>query len=99
MTCYVDQSRNRLGRMVMSHMFADTLGELHDMAAMLGLRREWFQDHNVPHYDVCQSKRALAIWLGAVEIERGEVVKIIRRWRGSWGVGVRKRDWSSGRGG
>ena len=66
MTVYVDQSRWRLGRMIMCHMMADTEEELHEMAAKLGLKREWFQPHR-PHYDICKTKRALALKLGAVE--------------------------------
>lgn len=70
-----------MGRMKMSHMFADTEEELHHMAALVGLKREWFQHHGTPHYDLCQSKRQLAIKRGAVVIGRHEVVAIIRRHR------------------
>ena len=60
----------------MSHMMADTLDELHAMAATLGLKREWFQDHpRHPHYDICQSKRAQAIKLGAVPMTSLDLVK------------------------
>ena len=82
MSVYVDKARNKLGRMLMSHMLADTLDELHAMAQRLGLRRAWFQgDASTPHYDVCQEKRALALSLGAVEIDRRKTVEIIRRLR------------------
>ena len=68
MTVYVDHARNRLGRMRMSHMTADTIAELHEMAAAVGLRREWFQgppEHRHAHYDLCQAKRADAVARGA----------------------------------
>lgn len=81
MTVYVDRARNRLGRMLMAHMLADTEEELHAMAERLGLRREWFQNHRMPHYDLCQAKRAKALELGAVEIDRRKVVALIRRYR------------------
>jgi len=59
------------GRMVMCHMLADTLDELHAMADRIGVARRWFQDHRTPHYDVCASKKALAIQFGAIEIGYG----------------------------
>lgn len=83
-TVYVDKGRIPYGRMLMCHMVADTLDELHAMAQALGLKRRWFQEHPaLPHYDICQSKRAQAIGLGAVEIGRKELVKRIREHRAS----------------
>ena len=67
----------------MNHMLADTEAELHAMARKLGLRRAWFQDKgSTPHYDVCLSKRQEAIALGAVAVDRCELVLIMRRLRG-----------------
>jgi hypothetical protein len=42
MGVYVDQYEVPYGRMKMSHMIADTLEELHEMANLLGVRG-WFQ--------------------------------------------------------
>lgn len=81
MAVYVDKARNPYRRMIMSHMLADSLEELHAMAQRLGLRPGWFQPASTPHYDICQEKRAAAIALGAVEIERDRVVELIRKWR------------------
>lgn len=81
MPVYVDNGAHPYGRMKMAHMLADTMDELHEMAARVGLKREWFQNHDTPHYDLCQSKRRLAISFGAVEIDRRQVVKLIREWR------------------
>lgn len=50
------------------HMFADTLEELHAMAKQLGLKREWFQEHNFPHYDLLPRRRAAAVRAGVEEI-------------------------------
>lgn len=50
---------------VMSHMIADTEEELHAMAAKIGVARKWYQGD---HYDITQSKRALAIKQGARSI-------------------------------
>lgn len=82
MSVYVDKARNVFGRMVMCHMIADTLDELHAFAACIGLKREWFQgDASTPHYDVSLARRAQALLLGAVELERNEFVAVIRRLR------------------
>lgn len=78
--------------MIMSHMVADSLDELHAMADRLGLQRRWFQvsRNGMPHYDICQSKRALAITLGAVEIDRRQMVALVRQHREATNaVGVR----------
>jgi len=54
------------------HMFADTLNELHSLAEKIGLKRAWFQDHRIPHYDLTVNKRKQAIRAGAgpVTLER-----------------------------
>lgn len=67
MAVYVDNAFIPFGRMVMCHMEADTLDELHEMADKLGLKRSWFQDKSIPHYDVSKSIRAKAVELGAIE--------------------------------
>lgn len=65
MSVYVDDYNTSYGRMIMSHMTADTLEELHTMAERLGVR-QWFQDKRIPHYDLCKSKRLEAIKLGVI---------------------------------
>lgn len=76
MPVYVDNMKTPYGRMLMSHMLADTLDELHAMARKIGLKRVWFQDDRHPHYDVSQVARSIAIELGAVEVSNREIVKI-----------------------
>lgn len=62
--------------MLMSHMASPDLEELHKMAALIGIKRKWFQnDENYPHYDICKSKKALAIKHGTIEISDGELIK------------------------
>ncbi len=50
------------------HLSADTLDELHEFAASIGMKRAWFQDHKLlPHYDLTPSRRAVAVHLGATQ--------------------------------
>lgn len=81
MSVYVDGERNAFGRMVMCHMFADTLDELHQMAARIGMDRAWFQPLSFPHYDVSLSRRAIAVQRGAVEVDRRAGCNIRKRIR------------------
>ena len=81
MAVYVDNARIPYGRMVMCHMVADDLKELHQMAGRIGINRKWFQDannHRIPHYDICLSKRAEAIKNGAIEITREGLIRFIK---------------------
>ena len=55
------------------HMVADTLEELHEMAAKIGLKRSWYQrspPHSTPHYDLTEAKRKQAIKAGAIPVEK-----------------------------
>ena len=79
MAVYVDDAIWPYGRMMMCHMLADTVDELHSMADRIGVRRKWLQNKRVPHYDICKSKRALAVKLGAVEVSRERVVELTKR--------------------
>jgi hypothetical protein len=77
---YVDQPRYPLGRMIMCHMLADSLEELHAMAGRIGVQRRHFQhDGRWPHYDICKAKRELAIRHGAIETSTKD---ILRRMKG-----------------
>lgn len=72
MAVYVDPAVWPFGRMMMCHMIADTRAELVDMARQIGVRVKWIQhagDHRREHFDICKSKRAMAVKLGAVEID------------------------------
>lgn len=69
MTVYVDDVRHQFGRMIMCHLWADTLEELHDFATKIGMRRQWFQQPpkaSWEHYDISLGKKELALSLGAV---------------------------------
>lgn len=79
MTVYVDRARNPLGRMILCHMAADTLEELHAMADAIGMRRAWFQATSFPHYDVSLDRRRRALALGAIEVDRRQLARFMRR--------------------
>jgi hypothetical protein len=81
MTVYVDKARNCFGRMIMCHMVADTLDELHATASAVGMRRAWFQPSSFPHYDLSLTRRRKALALGAVEIDRREMARFMRAHR------------------
>lgn len=81
MAVYVDNEQNQLGRMTMCHMFADTIAELHEMADKIGMRRAWFQPLSFPHYDVAKGRRAHAVRLGAIEVDRRQGFEIRRALR------------------
>lgn len=79
MTVYVDDAKIHYRGFLMCHMFADSLDELHAMAAAIGLKRSWFQKGTtLAHYDVSLSKRALAEQRGAVRVDRDWLVARIR---------------------
>ena len=69
--------------MKMCHMMSKNLDKLHEMADKIGIKRKWFQDKgSCPHYDICKSKRKLALNYGAVEFEdRFQQVEIIRHFK------------------
>lgn len=68
--------------MVMCHMLADTEEELHAMAKKIGIARRHYQiKASTPHYDICKSKRALAVMAGAVEVDRRGMVEVIKNLR------------------
>jgi hypothetical protein len=84
MSVYVDSYRAAYRGMRMSHMIADTADELHAMAAAIGVQRRWFQGKaSFPHYDVCESRRVLALENGAQEVDRAAFVAHMRRIRAS----------------
>lgn len=83
MTVYVDTMRAAYGQMIMCHMIADTDEELHEMADRIGVKRRWHQKAGTAHshYDICLSKRKLAIGFGAKVVTNRELVEVIQRKR------------------
>ena len=84
MSVYVDIMRPCLKNMTWSHneschLVADSIEELHEFAKQLGLKRSWFQNRPwLPHYDLTQNKRRLAVKKGAIEITTSELVSMMK---------------------
>ena len=80
MTVYVDDAVTLWRGKRWAHLMADTLDELHAMAARLGIPRRAFQDKpSGAHYDVTAQLRERAIALGAVVISRHADRDLVRR--------------------
>ena len=77
---YVDDMKAPFGRMLMCHMKADSTSELIAMADKIGVARKWIQKRGDPrreHFDICLSKRAIAVQRGAREISQLELARLI----------------------
>ncbi|NBJ13236.1 DUF4031 domain-containing protein [Microvirga arsenatis] len=85
MTVYVDSLRLPYRGMLMCHMFADSLDELHAMADRIGVARKHFQKPpkaSWHHYDICLTKRAKAVRCGAVSTDRYGASEFMARKKG-----------------
>lgn len=81
MSVYVDDVRHPYGKMIMCHLWADTLDELLAMVDTIGVNRKWIQGHaelsfghhrraSWVHFDIALSKKHLAIAHGAILTDR-----------------------------
>ena len=71
MAVYVDDAVISWRGQRWAHLMADTLEELHSMAARLGIPRRALQDkRSGVHYDVTVEMREQALQLGAIAISR-----------------------------
>ena len=96
MSVYVDDAVTLWRGKRWAHLMADTLDELHAMAARLGMPRRAFQDKSSgAHYDLTEELREQALQFGAVAIsrhrDREQVRAIIRVARSQWS-GLRTDD-------
>lgn len=61
------------------HLIADDLDELHEFAKQIGMRRSWFQGNNrLPHYDLNENRRRVAVKQCAIELDRRGFVSKMR---------------------
>ena len=64
------------------HMVSDdSLIELYEFAQKIGLKKSWFQDKTIPHYDIFGNKIQLALSNGAIIIDSKKMYKLILHWR------------------
>lgn len=80
MAVYVDDMKAPYGRMIMCHMMATSHEELVEMSDKIGVARKWIQypGTNKEHFDICKSKRQLAISYGAIPVTMRELSKLWR---------------------
>lgn len=85
---YVDDMRARYRGMIMVHMIADSTAELLAMADKIGVQRKWLQKPGTlhEHFDICLSKRKLAVKAGAIEITWEETGRKLLARRGAKGL-------------
>src|SRR5262249_20040206 len=66
----------RYWRRQCGHMVSDaSLEELHQFAESLGLRREWFQEKSIPHYDLTGGGYDLGLERRAKLVSSREIVR------------------------
>lgn len=63
------------------HLIADSDEELHGLAKLIGLKRDWFQPLSSPHYDLTEARRMKAVDNGAVELGRRAFIGKVRQRR------------------
>jgi len=82
---YIDNMDAPYRGMLMCHMIADSTDELLAMADKIGVNRKWIQDAGTynEHFDICQTKKAKAIRLGAKTITMMELGRMLAKREGS----------------
>lgn len=82
MAVYVDDARHPFGRMIMCHMWADSLAELLDMATKIGVAHKWIQKPPKArwiHFDISLGKKQLALRSGAILTDKYGPVEHVAR--------------------
>ena len=85
MAVYVDDVRHQFGRMVMCHLWADSIDELIAMVDKIGVQRKWLQKPpkaSWVHFDISLAKKVLAIENGAVLTDKYGPVEFLAKLRG-----------------
>lgn len=81
MSVYVDDMEAPFSRMIMCHVIADTHEELITMMDRIKVARKWIQKAGTygEHFDICKTKRALAIRCGAIQVTTKQLVQMMTR--------------------
>lgn len=79
MAVYIDDFNAKYRRMIMCHMIADTTQELLDMCTKIGVQHRWIQYPGTAneHFDICLTKKALAVKYGAKEIGMRDYARMV----------------------
>ena len=81
---YVGKREYKHGRMIMSHMAADSIDELHEMAKKVRVDKRHFQNKvGKPHYDICKQNKIKAIEFGAIEVDDRKIIELYQTLRRS----------------
>lgn len=90
MAVYVDDRRAKFRGMLMCHMVADTTEELNEMADRIGVHRTYIQAPGTykEHYDICLTKRKLAVKHGAKQISVRELGDLLVKKRNEMKPGL-----------
>lgn len=80
MSTYVDSWNAKYRGMIMCHVIADSHEELLNLMDKIEVKRKWIQNENSyrEHFDICLSKKKLAIKNGTIEISTIDLVRICR---------------------
>lgn len=92
MPVYVDDIYAEFRNMKMCHLIADSTDELLAMVDKIGVQRKWIQYPNTSHehFDICSSKRRLAIRHGTIEISQIELARKIKEKEQRMGIQMGK---------
>jgi hypothetical protein len=61
------------------HLIADTIAELMEFAESIGLKSEWFQNKDTPHFDLNESRHKQALAKGAILLGNRDFCLKMRR--------------------
>ncbi|WP_267122665.1 DUF4031 domain-containing protein [Xanthomonas sacchari] len=82
MTVWVEDAQWPRGKFICGHLLADSLEELHALADVLQIKRQYFIEYAVvPHYSIPEHKLELAIAAGAVKLDREQRQAILLKAR------------------
>jgi hypothetical protein len=83
---YIDSFNAPYRRMQMCHMLADNTTELLLFAEAIGVNLKWVQYPGTrsEHFDICQSRKKIALALGAKEVTLHEMGEIMSKRLNLW---------------